>query len=164
MKHIKAPNPIDLSYDQYRIFLGGSIEMGAAEHWQERLATALGGYPDSIILLNPRRDDWDSSWVQDPTSGTQFHEQVSWELLHQENSSLAVYYFDPATKSPITLLELGAFGLQDTRATIVCCPTNFWRYGNVAVFCARYGIPLVHNFDELVLYVNDKILREGIGL
>ena len=162
MIHVKAPNPLDLTYEQYRIFLGGSIEMGVAEHWQERLATALGGHPDSVVLLNPRRDDWDSSWVQDPTPGTQFHEQVSWELLHQEYSSLAVYYFDPNTKSPITLLELGAFGLQDPDATVVCCSTTFWRYGNVAVFCERYGIPLVHHFETLVNHINDKILREGL--
>lgn len=138
--------------------------MGMAEPWQERLVEALGGYPDNIILLNPRRDDWDSSWVQDPTPGTQFHEQVSWELIHQESCNLAVYYFDPNTKSPITLMELGAFGLQEPDGTVVCCPTNFYRYGNVAVFCERYGIQLVYSFDELVNHVNDKILREGIGL
>ena len=162
MKHIKAPNPVELSYNQCRIFLGGSIEMGVAEQWQERLAKALGSHPDSVILMNPRRDDWDSSWVQDPTPGTAFEKQVSWELRNQENANLAVYYFDPATKSPITLMELGAFGLQGPYATIVCCPTTFWRYGNVAVFCARYGIPLVHTFDELVSRVNDRILREGV--
>jgi hypothetical protein len=162
MKHIKAPNPVPLDYEHYRIFLGGSIEMGVAEQWQERLATALGGYPDNVILMNPRRDDWDSSWVQDPTPGTQFHEQVTWELVNQECSALTVYYFDANTKSPITLMELGAYGLQEPDATVVCCPKEFWRYGNVAVFCNHYGIPLVHTFDELVYYVNEKILREAI--
>lgn len=159
MLHIKAPNPLPPRDSGYRIFLGGSIEMGVAEQWQERLVTALGGYPDSIVLANPRRDDWDSSWEQDPTPGTKFYEQVTWELDNQETCDLAVYYFDAATKSPITLMELGAFGLQDTDATIVCCPPDFWRYGNVAVFCKRYGILLVHSFDELVKYVNEIILE-----
>ncbi len=137
--------------------------MGLAEPWQGRLAEALSCYDDNIVLLNPRRDDWDASWAQDPTPGTQFEEQVSWELLHQESCSLAVYYFDPATKSPITLLELGAFGLQDAEATIVCCPESFYRYGNVAVFCERYGIPLVHSFEELLSHINAKILRETVS-
>ena len=163
MRHIKAPNPLELSYKDYRIFLGGSIEMGLAEPWQDRLAEALSCYDDSIVLLNPRRDNWDASWVQDPTPGTNFEQQVSWELLHQENCSLAVYYFDAATKSPITLLELGAFGLQDPDATIVCCPKQFYRYGNVAVFCERYGIPLVHSFDELLAHINAKIMREMVS-
>ena len=164
MRHIKAPTEVELTHENYRIFLGGSIEMGTAEPWQERLVEALGGYPDNIVLLNPRRDDWGSSWVQDPTPGTQFHEQVTWELTQQEHCNLAVYYFDANTKSPITLMELGAYGPQDTEATVVCCPTNFYRYGNVAVFCERYDIPLVHTFDELVSYVTDKILSEGLGL
>lgn len=163
MRHIKAPNPLDLNYKDYRIFLGGSIEMGLAEPWQDRLAEALSCYDDSIVLLNPRREDWDASWIQDPTPGTNFEQQVSWELLNQESCSLAVYYFDAATKSPITLLELGAFGLQDTEATLVCCPKQFYRYGNVAVFCNRYGITLVHSFDELLAHINAKIMREMVS-
>ena len=163
MRHIKAPNPLELSYKDYRIFLGGSIEMGLAEPWQDRLSEALSCYDDSIVLLNPRREDWDASWAQDPTPGTNFEQQVSWELLNQESCSLAIYYFDAATKSPITLLELGAFGLQDTEATLVCCPKSFYRYGNVAVFCERYGIPLVHSFDELLAHINAKIMREMVS-
>ena len=163
MRHIKAPNPLELSYKDYRNFLGGSIEMGLAEPWQDRLAEALSCYDDSIVLLNPRREDWDASWAQDPTPGTNFEQQVSWELLNQESCSLAIYYFDAATKSPITLLELGAFGLQDTEATLVCCPKSFYRYGNVAVFCERYGIPLVHSFDELLAHINAKIMREMVS-
>lgn len=155
MLHIKAPNQVNITDTSYAIFLGGSIEMNTAELWQERLAKSLSGYSDDIVLLNPRRDDWDSSWVQDPTPGTKFHEQVVWELEQQETANLLVYYFDPNTKSPITLLELGAYGGEDA---IVCCHPSFWRYGNVAVFCARYDIPLVHSFDELDYYVNNKIL------
>ena len=136
--------------------------MNTAELWQERLATALGGYPDTVILLNPRRDDWDSSWEQDPTPGTQFHEQVSWELDMQDMANTLVYYFDPNTKSPITLLELGAYGYSDARHVVVCCPKEFWRYGNVAVFCDKYDITLVHTFEELVIELNNRIIDEGL--
>jgi Nucleoside 2-deoxyribosyltransferase like len=162
MKVIKPNSVIDLDYDSYSIFLGGSIEMNTAEDWQTRLIAALGGYPDSIVLLNPRRDDWDSSWSQDPTPGTPFQKQVTWELEAQEQADTLVYYFDPATKSPITLMELGAFGFTSSQSLIVCCSPDFWRYGNVAVFCARYRIQLVNTFDELVLALTDRILQQAL--
>jgi hypothetical protein len=79
---IKAPEHHELD-DRLTVFLGGSIDMGAAELWQDRLVKDLEDY-DSLVLLNPRRDDWDSSWTQDPTPGTQFYEQVDWELRWQD--------------------------------------------------------------------------------
>ena len=150
MKMIQSPADFsdDVAEAEVSIFLGGSIEMGAAEQWQERVGKALEAYDG--VLLNPRRDDWDSTWVQDPTPGTKFYEQVKWELEAQESAMLLVYYFDADTKSPITLLELGLHADQGWNTTIVCCPKNFWRYGNVAIVCAEYGIPLVHTFDELI--------------
>lgn len=145
LKVYKAPEPIELEPTELVVFLGGSIEMGAAENWQDRIATAVEDL--DVTLLNPRRDDWDSSWVQDPTPGTQFHDQVAWELDGQTTADIIVYYFDPNTKSPITLLELGLFG---DHHVIVCCPQTFWRYGNVAIVCQWVGATLVHTFDELV--------------
>lgn len=132
-----------------KIFLGGSIEMGAAVKWQDALTEFLSSYEDDVIVLNPRRDDWDASWIQDPTPGTQFHDQVTWELDAQEDSDIHVYYFDPKTKSPITLFELGTFGIISPETTIVCCPPDFYRYGNVKIFCDRHDIKLVHIYEEL---------------
>jgi hypothetical protein len=45
------------------MFLAGSIEMGVAEDWQSRVATALADR-DELGLLNPRRGAWDASWEQ----------------------------------------------------------------------------------------------------
>jgi hypothetical protein len=153
MIHVKAPQHYDL--DLFTIFLGGSIEMNKAEHWQQRLANDLAN--EEVLLLNPRRDDWDSSWVQDPTPGTQFHTQVQWELEAQDFADLLVYYFDPATISPITLLELGAYGGSEPEAVVVCCPKEYFRYGNVAIFCAKCGIVLTHSYDELLTYIKASI-------
>jgi len=72
MEVVKAPNKYQAA-DKFSIFLGGSIEMGKAEDWQSRLEKDLSTYSDQLMLLNPRRDHWDSSWIQDPTPGTQFH-------------------------------------------------------------------------------------------
>ena len=129
--------------------------MNRAEPWQQRLANDLAD--EEVLLLNPRRDDWDSSWTQDPTPGTKFHEQVTWEMNAQDNAELLVYYFDPATISPITLLELGAYGGSDPEAVVVCCPPTYFRYGNVNVFCNRYGITLLHSYEELLTYIKDCI-------
>lgn len=151
---IKAPTPYDFNENDFTIFLGGSIEMGAAEMWQDRLVKDMAQH-ENVVFLNPRRDDWDSSWVQDPTEGTQFHEQVSWEMDMQEGADVHVYYFAKDTKSPITLLELGRYG--DTAATVVCCPKEFWRYGNVKMLCDRYDIMFVETYDELLEVLNSGI-------
>lgn len=93
MIHIKAPDH-RFDYDPEEtisIFLAGSIEMGKAEPWQERLADELKDY--DCVLFNPRRPDWDSSWTQDPTPGTKFHEQVTWELDHINKSDLVIFLF-----------------------------------------------------------------------
>jgi hypothetical protein len=163
LRHIKATEEVILGIDEYAIFLGGSIEMNTAEKWQDRLARELSYCNDNLVLLNPRRDDWDSSWVQDPTPGTQFHKQVTWELDYQDDADVCVYYFDPSTKSPITLLELGCYGCLNPDIVVVCCPTSFWRYGNVAMFCARHNITLVHSFDELVTELKEWLPPDVIG-
>jgi len=145
---IKAPEPTPtLFYPEgpLRIFLAGSIEMGKAEKWQDRIVAALEGY--DCILLNPRRDDWDSSWVQDPTEGTKFHEQVNWELENIVESDLIVFYFDPNTQSPITLLELGlVIGLNMN--AIICCPDGYFRKGNIVITASGYEI--TNTFEKLV--------------
>ena len=61
MHVIKPLNSVKTS--AFKIFLAGSIDMGKAEDWQTRVADLLKN--KSVILFNPRRDDWDSSWEQD---------------------------------------------------------------------------------------------------
>lgn len=127
------------------IFLGGSIEMGQAEDWQTRLKKAMTDF--DVILLNPRRDDWDSSWVQS-INNPQFNEQVTWELDALDAADTIVFYFDPNTKSPITLMELGLYAKG--HHVIACCPDGFWRKGNVEIVCNRLNIQMVNTFAELL--------------
>ena len=140
---IKPPAP--LRFDRPSVFLAGSIEMGAAAPWQDQVAEALGAL--DILILNPRRDAWDSSWAQ-RIDNPQFRGQVEWELEAQERASVIAMYFDPNTRAPITLLELGLFA-RDGRM-IVCCPEGYWRKGNVDVVAARYGIEQVAGLDALI--------------
>ena len=132
MIEIQAPIESEET-DQLTVFLAGSIEMGVAEHWQDRIVRD--------------RDDWDSSWKQ-TIDDPQFNEQVTWELEHLERADLIVMYFDPSTKSPITLLELGLFAQE--AAMIVCCPDGFWRKGNVDIVCKHYGVAQVDSIEVLI--------------
>lgn len=153
---IKAPNNFhfnDYFNDKrrYDIFLAGSIEMGQAENWQTKVEKELDS--DDVLILNPRRDDWDSSWEQ-KIENDNFREQVEWELDAQDQSDLILMYFDPTTKSPITLLELGLF--KDANL-VVCCPEGFWRKGNVDIVCNKYDIMQCSDLSELIFIAKDMI-------
>lgn len=156
MHLIKPPVRVEEN-DLPRVFLAGSIEMGSAVNWQERIEEELK-YVD-FNLYNPRRDDWDSSWVQS-IDNPQFKEQVDWELDHIDDADLVVFYFDPNTKSPITLMELGIV-CGDWQDVIVCCPEGFWRKGNVDILCARNDTRMVDTLDELIEAIRAYVAEAG---
>jgi len=134
------------------VFLAGSIEMGQAEQWQTVIEQALAD--TDALIFNPRRDEWDASWVQSIHNPI-FREQVEWELSAQERATVIATYFAPSTKAPITLLELGLFARSGK--LIVCCPDGFWRKGNVEVVCARYQVPLVEDLTALAEAVRSRL-------
>ena len=151
MNQIKAPKFV--SDKIATVFLAGSIEMGAAENWQDRAAKLLEG--TGWTVLNPRRDDWDSSWEQ-KISHPAFHEQVSWELQGLETCEKAIVYFDPNTKAPITLLELGLLAQMMPEKVLVVCPEGFYRKGNVDIVCDRYRIKQCKTLEEACELLNQK--------
>jgi hypothetical protein len=137
------------------VFLAGSIEMGVAEDWQ----TIIGNWFLSLgwNVFNPRRTDWDSSWIQS-YDNPQFNQQVSWELNALEKSDVILMYLDPNTKSPISLLELGLHATS--KKLYVVCPDGFWRRGNVEMVCSTYDIPLFNTLEEFKKYMKifDKLV------
>jgi hypothetical protein len=143
VREVKSPSPPGL---QRRIFLAGSIEMGRAEQWQERVVAAMSGV-SGLVILNPRRDDWDSSWEQ-RADNPRFSEQVEWELDMLDAADIVVMYLAAGTKSPISLLELGLHARSGKLR--VCCPEGFWRRGNVEVVCRRYQVPMFASLDDLI--------------
>ena len=143
MREVKSPSPPGL---QKRIFLAGSIEMGLAEQWQERVVKAMSGV-SGLVILNPRRDDWDPSWEQ-RADNPRFAEQVEWELDMLDAADIVVMYLAAGTKSPVSLLELGLCARSGKLR--VCCPEGFWRGGNVEVVCKRYQIPMFDTLDDLI--------------
>lgn len=143
---------------QVSIFLAGSIEMGKAENWQDKVTDEVSPCKDLRYIFNPRRVDFYADAVQSITD-QYFKGQVEWELNHIDKCDILFMYLDPNTKSPISLLELGY--IASSRKAIVCCPEGFWRKGNVEIVCARENIPLYTNLDEAIQRLILEISRKS---
>lgn len=152
MKEFKAPNRYSIG-SRPSLFLAGSIEMGKAINWQKTVCAALED--EDVVILNPRRDHWDSTWVQ-RIANKEFTKQVNWELDALERASVILFYFAPETMSPITLLELG---LHKDKKIFVCCPDGYWRKGNIEVVCKRFKIPLFNSIEPMLNRVRKEIRK-----
>jgi len=144
MNLITAPQKLG-KFKRPAIFLAGSIEMGKAVKWQDYTVKKLESFEGT--LFNPRREHWGYSW-RESIKNKKFREQVAWELEALEKSDYIILYFDPRSKSPISLLELGLFARS--HKIFCCCPPKFWRRGNVEFICAKFKIPLDSNLDRLI--------------
>lgn len=60
-----------------------------------------------------------------------------------------LFYLQPGTLSPISMLELGIC-LEAKRKMVVCCPSGFWRKGNIDFTCSDYGVPVIHDLERAV--------------
>lgn len=165
---IKAPNQLpDRNGDgtvDGSMFLAGSIGANdqlteLAYDWQSDLSRFLSEHTNISYVFNPRRDDWDSSWKQS-MSDPKFKEQVVWELNALDAAEFIVLYFDPKTKAPISLLELGLHANQGKMSVI--CPDGYWRKGNVEVVCERYSIPLFNSIEDFKKKILEFKLRNKI--
>jgi hypothetical protein len=151
MKEIKAPDYVPhFGYKRPSLFLGGSIEMGNAPDWQRKVVELASD--TNWTILNPRRDDWDSSWEQS-IHNDKFREQVEWELTALDRAEKILLYLSPDTKSPISLLELGLHA--QSHKLIVVCPQGFWRKGNVDIVCVRYNIQMSYSLEKAVSYLRN---------
>ncbi len=152
MRVCKPPAPFTASASDRVVFLAGSIDQGHADDWQAAIAAALGDL--DIVMLNPRRDAWDATWRQS-IENPEFRDQVTWELDGLERANRIAVWFAPASRAPITLLELGLHARGGK--LVVGCPPGFWRRGNVEVVCERFAIPLVASWDDFVAAVRASL-------
>lgn len=152
---IYAPTPYKINAN-VSIFLAGSIEMGAAENWQNKVIDSFKDI-DYVDFLNPRRIDWDFSWEQS-IDNPQFNEQVNWELDRLIDADYIFMYLQPGTISPISLLEFGMFATHKTM--IVVCPDGYFRKGNVDIVCRRARIE--HLYTDLESGIES--IKEIIGI
>jgi hypothetical protein len=149
----KPPAPFELTAGATSVFLAGSIEMGVAEDWQSEVAARLADL--DVVILNPRRDEWDATWRQS-RDDPRFRGQVEWELGGLERATVVALWFAPATRAPVSLLELGLTARSGK--LVVGCPDGFWRKGNVEVVCERHGIPLLPDFEAFAAAVRARVL------
>ncbi len=137
--------------NKLKVFLAGSIEMGKADNWQDRMIKDLGSV--DCCFLNPRRPDWDDTWVQSKDN-PKFREQVEWELEGLEEADVVALYFAPGTISPISLLE--SLHMRAGRL-VVCCPPGYARKGNVDITCERHGVTVHENWEDFTKAVVEAV-------
>ena len=151
---VEAPHDIPGSWIAPSVFLAGSIECGSAINWQIIFQRELES--EEVILLNPRRRNWDNSWKQE-IQDKDFFQQVCWELEMLEKANIIAMYFDPETKSPVSLLELGLFARSGKLH--LCCPAGYWRKGNVDIVSNKFGIPSYDTLSQLIEAVRAELGR-----
>lgn len=130
------------------VFLAGSVQSNVEIAWRDTLIKKMKGY--KVTLLDPRTDKYGSNH-----DSTAFKNQVNWELEALEQVDIIIMYLDEASKSPISLLELGLYA--QSGKLIVCCSDGFWKKGNVQMVCDRYGVHQVEHVDDLVNEIQNRI-------
>ena len=74
-----------------------------------------------------------------------------------EKADIIVFYFDPCTKAPVSMMELGlCFWLSKV---IVCCTKGYWRKGNVEIVCRKYKVSLLMGLLELVTLLELEVTQ-----
>lgn len=132
-----------------RIFLAGTIDMGNSRDWQKEIVDLLGTKWRNYAVFNPRRPDWNNSWT---SNSPEFIEQVNWEIDYLQLADHIIMCFMPDSMSPISLFELGLF---ITSPNIhIYCPDEFYRSGNVDVYCRRWNHRVHKDWDKFKEYLS----------
>ncbi|MDM1298818.1 hypothetical protein HXZ94_09930 [Empedobacter falsenii] len=149
---IKSPNELLKNDQRTKIFLGGTIDMGNSEDWQAKVSKELKN--EKVILLNPRRNDWNSAW-KPVKEEPEFRKQVEWELNALENADYIIMFFGKDSKSPISLLEMGLYAKSGK--LLVICPDGFWRKGNVDITAEKYGVKQFDSIENVLDYLKNNL-------
>ena len=122
------------------VFLAGTIDMGNSVDWQARADSLFAALPSGrFMLFNPRQEHWDAA------KPGEMDYQVNWELEHLEQADWIIMNFLPGSQS----LGLHARGGR----LLVICPPEFYRYDNVRITCAKYGVPMFATLEDAVRHV-----------
>ena len=140
--HEELPKEIASDKSFTKIFLAGTIDMGNSRDWQMELYDRFSRMDGRDILFNPRQEHWDAS------RPGEMDYQVRWELDHLEEADMIIMYILGASKSPISLLEMGLHAKSGKMHVI--CEKDFYRYDNVRITCEYYGVPLYNDLDNFL--------------
>lgn len=140
MIEIKCPNVIKYKpLGMNAIFMAGGIT--GCPDWQRTVVSQLSSIPN-LILINPRRDDWDLSKSSE--------EQITWEYYHLHLADYTYFWFPKEGQCAITLFELGA-AIGEKRNIRVGVEPGYWRSLDVhkQVALAAPHITVVDNLYDL---------------
>jgi hypothetical protein len=137
------------------IFLAGAIDNGSAVQWQKQVTDEFAWHPDACFY-NPRRDDWDSSWVQ-KWDNPQFAEQVEWELDKINEADHILMFFPEKSVAPITLLEFGFISGRFPNKLIIAAEQGYWRRGNLEIVCRRERIELFEKLHQAMAQLRTRL-------
>jgi hypothetical protein len=160
---ITAPTPRYGS--NVRVFLGGSIDMGAARDWQSEVIQRAYDFENrDITFYNPRRNGVFSG--EQSIHNDAFATQVNWEMDRIQKCDIFLMFITAESKAPISLGEfyfaLGNFldtdiPVADKTRIVVGVEPGFWRRGNIEVMCDRFSVPLLDNLDDVVYALESHI-------
>jgi hypothetical protein len=153
-----APAPLLDDLPRPWLFLAGAIDQDRAERWQDAAVTALRDQPGTV--LNPRRDAWDATWVQD-LANPQFAAQVAWELDGLERADVIICWLPASAQAPISLLEIGLHARG--RRLLIGCEPGFHRAGNVHAVAQRFAVPVVETLSDLLTLARNGISTTSRG-
>lgn len=145
-REFKAPQETPETH-RWKVFLAGTIDNGDSIDWQADFCHRV--VDRNWDIYNPRRKYWNTKWTQS-IDNPQFKQQVEWELKHMEKADIIIYNFLPDSKSPITFFELGLYSADPNKDIRVCCPPEFYRYGNIQIYCKHFGIELYNDIYDLI--------------
>src|SRR5438046_7969712 len=112
-----------------KIFLAGGISN--CLNWQSLFTYVLEPQPDTLVLINPRRDE-----DIDRTDRVVSEEQISWEYVRLRQANEIVFWFPDSSVCPIALFELGG-ALERNQRVYVGCSTKYDRIVDLEIQIAR---------------------------
>ncbi len=116
MIEIKCPDVLDVKpLDTTAIFMAGGIT--GCPDWQREVVSQVQSIPH-LILINPRRDNWDLSKSSE--------DQIAWEYRHLHMADWVYFWFPKEGQCAITLYELG-MALGRHRNIRVGVEPGYWR-------------------------------------
>lgn len=130
------------------VFLAGTI----AGTWRDVVADSLRDV--HVAVLDPRREDWDSTWSES-ADDPRFSAQLDWEREAQEKASIVAFYFAPHSDASVSLIELGL--LARSGKVIACCPAGFGSKDLVDTACQKYGVPTVADVPALIEAIRSRL-------
>lgn len=120
MKLIKCPEVYRQQFGEVSLFLAGGITN--CWNWHEKFVEGLSN--TDIVLLNPKRDDFDIN------NKGMSEAQIRWEYNHLRLADMVSFWFTADTLQPITLFELGSL-LSSYKRLFVGCDPNYARVFDV---------------------------------